>query len=281
MAEEAGTELVIVGNVVEDLLPNGSKCPGGPSLYSAWVASALEVDVTLYSRVPEGYDQAAFEGFTLVDFPADVCPLFSNRYDDAGARTQFLYETGEPLSLSGVPLLQGDALLVAPAFHELSSIPANDIPSTVVMLQAALRTVDSEHRVNPTLTPLEAVENFLFPNGTVVFSEEDAAEPLELAQSLMGRCAAALVTLGARGVMVFRPGVPSETVPGYPAISKDPTGAGDAFAAAFTIRLSETGDLIEACRFANAAGSLAVEGSGREAIPTRPRVEERMLQGAA
>lgn len=272
---------MIVGNVVEDLLPNGSKCPGGPSLYSAWVASSLGVDVTLYSRVPQSYDQTAFDGFNLIDFPAETCPLFANCYDDSGARTQFLYETGEPLELGNIPTLKADALLVAPSFHELSALPANDTPVNVVMLQAALRTVDADNRVNPTPTPLAAVENFLFPNGTVVFSEEDAAQPLELAQSLMGRCAAALVTLGSKGVKVFRPGVPTETVPGYPAIAKDPTGAGDAFAAAFTIRLSETGDLIEACRFANAAGSLAVEGSGREAIPTRPRVEERMLQGAA
>jgi sugar/nucleoside kinase (ribokinase family) len=272
---------VIVGNVVEDLLPNGSRCPGGPSLYSAWVASALGVDVTLYSRVTADYDQSAFGGFNVVNLPAATCPLFSNCYDDAGRRTQYLYETGETIAASDLPSLEGDALLVAPAFHELSTVPANDIPASVVMLQAALRTVDDYNRVSPTSTPLEAVENLLFPNGTVIFSEEDASRPLELAQSLMGRCGAVILTLGSKGVMVFRAGVPTETVPGYPAESKDPTGAGDAFAAAFTIRLSETGDLLEACRFANAAGSLAVEGSGREAIPTRPHVEERMLQGAA
>ncbi len=274
---------MIVGNVVEDLLSDGSKAPGGPSLYSAWVASALDVEVTLCSRVPAGYDERALRGLNLVRLPAVTCPLFSNSYDGAGNRTQFLYELGEPIQCSDIPAARGEALLVAPAYHELDCVPIEtDLPrATVVMLQAALRTIDGQSQVRPTLRPLPVTAPFLVPNGTVVFSEEDAGDPLELAGALSERGTTVLVTLGPRGVRVFQPGAPSVTVPGYHAEITDPTGAGDAFAAAFTIRLTETGDLIEACRFANAAGSLAVEGSGRESVPTRPRVEERMLQGVA
>ena len=189
--------------------------------------------------------------------------------------------SGEAIACADVPVLEGDALLVAPAFHELSGVPDNATATTVVMLQAALRETDNDNLVHPTDRPEEAAAAFLVPDGTFIFSEEDVKQPFELAEAQIRQGATVLVTLGRSGVRLFRPGLRAETIPGYPAISRDPTGAGDAFAAAFTIRLSETGDLIEACRFANAAGSLAVEGSGREAIPTRPRVEERMVQGAA
>ena len=60
----------------------------------------------------------------------------------------------------------------------------------------------------------------------------------------------------------------------------DPTGAGDCFSMAFIVRMVETGDMDEACRFALAAGSLAVESSGIATIPTRAAVEAR-LQGVA
>jgi len=54
----------------------------------------------------------------------------------------------------------------------------------------------------------------------------------------------------------------------------DPTGAGDVFAAAFLIRLHETGDPWEAGRFANVVASFSVEKPGVKGIPERSTVEE-------
>jgi sugar/nucleoside kinase (ribokinase family) len=52
----------------------------------------------------------------------------------------------------------------------------------------------------------------------------------------------------------------------------DPTGAGDVFATAFVIRLQETGDPLQAARFANITASLSVEHPGVTGIPTREQV---------
>ena len=70
-----------------------------------------------------------------------------------------------------------------------------------------------------------------------------------------------------------------ERVPAYQANEVDPTGAGDVFATAFFVRLHETGDAVQAARFANAAASFVVEGPGVSCIPSRAQVEWRLRYG--
>ena len=64
----------------------------------------------------------------------------------------------------------------------------------------------------------------------------------------------------------------------FPANVVDPTGAGDVFAAAFLIRLWESGDVWKATRFAACAASFSVEGEGTTAIPTRNQIEARLKE---
>jgi sugar/nucleoside kinase (ribokinase family) len=83
------------------------------------------------------------------------------------------------------------------------------------------------------------------------------------------------MTQGARGCTVFVNGE-ARQIPGFPAREVDPTGAGDVFAAAFLVRLSETHDPFQAARFANATASFCVEASGVTGIPTREQVQARL-----
>jgi sugar/nucleoside kinase (ribokinase family) len=64
----------------------------------------------------------------------------------------------------------------------------------------------------------------------------------------------------------------------FPANVVDPTGAGDVFAAAFLIRMWESGDVWKATRFASCAASFSVEGEGIAGIPTREQVEARLKE---
>ena len=75
-------------------------------------------------------------------------------------------------------------------------------------------------------------------------------------------------------------GSEERTFAAAPARAVDPTGAGDCFAMAFVVRMVETNDLVNSCRFALAAGALATEGVGIAGIPSRKAVEDR-LQGVA
>jgi sugar/nucleoside kinase (ribokinase family) len=81
-----------------------------------------------------------------------------------------------------------------------------------------------------------------------------------------------VVTEGEKGCTVFHQGLPF-SVPPRLAYPIDPTGAGDVFAAAFFVRLSENDDLGQAAYFANVTASMAIERPGPEGAPDRVEVE--------
>jgi hypothetical protein len=74
-----------------------------------------------------------------------------------------------------------------------------------------------------------------------------------------------VVTRGEFGATIFQRG--RETRVGiYRTIAKDPTGAGDTFAATFSFALARGSDVVEAGRLAAAAASIVVEADGGEAL---------------
>jgi sugar/nucleoside kinase (ribokinase family) len=80
------------------------------------------------------------------------------------------------------------------------------------------------------------------------------------------------VKRGAQGCILFSPG---ETIehPGFPVLPRDPTGAGDSFAAAFIYAYLRGWQPAEIIAFANAMGAAKVQklGSGRQ-VPTAAEV---------
>jgi ribokinase len=94
------------------------------------------------------------------------------------------------------------------------------------------------------------------------------------AKALLDRGAKSVViTLGANGALLVTPEV-IRHFPAFPVQAVDATAAGDAFAAALTVRLAEGAPLGEAVRFANAAGALACTKVGAQpSMPTRHEVE--------
>lgn len=120
--------------------------------------------------------------------------------------------------------------------------------------------------VNPA--PVTADSPFLLALGDYVVVNRDEAEVLGLVPSDR-----IVVTLGASGVRVAGEHVepfPVETV-------VDPTGAGDAFCAAFAVALAEGRDVVTAARFGAAAGACAVTRLGAEpGLPHRGEVDARL-----
>jgi sugar/nucleoside kinase (ribokinase family) len=51
------------------------------------------------------------------------------------------------------------------------------------------------------------------------------------------------------------------------------------FAVAFLVRYHETRDLLDAARFASAAGALSVRGKGFESVAGRDEIEALLAQG--
>jgi sugar/nucleoside kinase (ribokinase family) len=252
-------------------------------LYTGRCAAALGAEVTLLTRVPSGFDHTAFGDVTVIALPATSAPRYVNRYDDTGARTQLLIESGEPLPAAMITAhlpASPDVLVLAPAFHELDALPATAARVVAVELQGLLRTTDANDRVIPRRPAWEAVAPFI-QAGVLAFSSiEDTPDAEALGRRIARAGGIALVTHGAAGATCFHAGG-EETRPSPPARMIDPTGAGDCFAAAFVVRYAESDDLSEAFSFALAAGALAVEGAGLRGIPSRAAVEARLAQVAA
>jgi hypothetical protein len=245
------------------------------------MALALGAQVTLVTRLSPGYDTAPLEGIEVHAQPAaDVC-RYANRFDSGGDRTLLLLNEGEPIDTSDITFpTPADAMIVAPAYHEIGGLPPCEAPVVAVALQGPLRTCDGQGLVMPHPRPKEQVASFLRPGVVAFFSEEDTTEPEDLAHFIASGGGTALLTRGWRGaILVTQAG--ARVLPPYSANPVDPTGAGDCFATAFVVRYIETGDLDEASHYALAAGALAVEAPGLAGVATRAQVEERVLREAA
>ncbi|UCF10056.1 MAG: carbohydrate kinase family protein [Candidatus Bipolaricaulota bacterium] len=105
--------------------------------------------------------------------------------------------------------------------------------------------------------------DWLFPNleeGRVLTGRR---APEKIVEALASRHGAGALTMGADGARAWRGGERSE-VTGSTILDVDPTGAGDAFAAAFVVSLLEDAELGEATRRAS-AGAAAFLASRPEA----------------
>lgn len=266
--------VLVAGNLVEDRASDGGWVPGGPALYAARMAHALGAQVTLVTRKPVGYPAGALAGLELRAVPAAAACRYANSYDREGNRTQILLDPGEPLTVDEDPGMLVDALIVAPAYHELSGRPPIDARVMMASLQGVLRSTDATGRVVPAPDAIARAAPFAEPGAFACFSEEDTANPDALARHLADARMTVAVTRGYRGVTLYE-GEHRRDVAALPADAIEPTGAGDCFASAWAVRFAETGDLHSACAFALAAGALATERPGLAGVPTRAEVERR------
>lgn len=150
---------------------------------------------------------------------------------------------------------RGTAVLLDPA-------PAGDIPDRL------LKLVDC-------ITPNEHEAAYL--TGRTI---SDIKTARLAAVDLISRGAkSAVVKLGGRGV-VYATDTSMEHIPSYQVEAVDTTAAGDAFSGALAVAICEGKSIGEACRFANAAGALAVTKPGAQtSMPWRTEID-RFLQSS-
>jgi sugar/nucleoside kinase (ribokinase family) len=144
--------------------------------------------------------------------------------------------------------------------------------------QGWLRGWDAAGTVQPV--PCGDLPDRLRGVDTVALSEEDlAAEPAGATRLAAGGRRVAL-TRGARGVRVLQ-GADVWDEPACPARPRDPTGAGDVFAATWFVRLAMGDNALAAARYATCAAAWTVERHGLAGVPTAAEIEERLARWAA
>ncbi len=211
--------------------------------------------------------------------PAACTTTFENLYTERGRR-QYVRQVAEPLTLDDLPVAweQIPIAHLGPVAREVSPDLASVFGAATLGItpQGWLRAWASDGLVHPAPWPQAA--DLLGAADAVVLSMEDLGGDRALLDRFVGWSKLLVLTEGANGAIVHIDGRRIR-VPGYDVVEVDPTGAGDVFAAAFLVRLRESGDALEAARYANCVASFSVEREGTAGIPAREQVEQRLAHG--
>lgn len=270
-------DLVVVGNITRDLTGKGHR-HGGTAFYAACAASKLGRRVAVLTSAGDDLDLAQeLEGADICRLPAESTAAFRNVYTKLGRR-QRLYATAGRIGPQDVPLGWKEAplVLLGPVFHEIDPALAQSFPRALmgVIPQGWMRARAPDGTIKPI--PWEEAPQILPHTHVLILSEEDLVPRNHFKEYWVAQVPVTVLTQGERGCTVYYQGQ-THSVPSYPVKAKDPTGAGDVFAAAFLLHYAERKDPLAAARFANCAASFLVAG-GIAGLPSRAQVEQRMEQ---
>jgi 1D-myo-inositol 3-kinase len=279
--EQPPPDFVIIGHICQDILPDGQLGLGGTVSYAATTAHRLGYRVGVVTSTGPNLDVSQVLPYAeIACHPAATTTVFENIYLN-GQRKQILHQRAEVLTCTQIPVAWQQAPIVhlGPLDQEIEEDIFHCLADEVlvgVTPQGFFRQWDEQSHVSfAEWTPSEAVMRRI---NVLVLSEQDVPAPESLAHDWGQFINIIVVTRAQHGATVFHSGEPRH-YPARPARQVDPTGAGDVFAAAFLIRLIETGDPCQAAPFANAVASFSVEGPGLSSIPWRHLVETYLARG--
>ena len=272
-------DFLVIGHVSRDITPRGH-LPGGAVTYGSITARNLGSQTGLLTRARQDSlpESKILQGISTHVLPSETTTTFENRYQ-AGQRTQILHACADPITSDDVPeeWLDTRTVLLGPIAQEVDVSLVTAFPHALLgaTIQGWMREWDSAGRVtsDPNL-----IRDIPFEKLQVVFlSEEDIAGNHGLLAWLILQGPIVIVTDGQCGSTIYQNGETHHIAP-RPAHEVDPTGAGDVFATACILRLSETHDIVNAARFANVAASFSVEAAGPAGVPDRQTVLKWMEQ---
>jgi sugar/nucleoside kinase (ribokinase family) len=268
-------DYLLLGHFTRDVLPDGTTAPGGTSLYASMAAQRLGQQVAVVSA-PAELPPDLLKTIAVAFHPSPTPPTFENQYTPQGRR-QILHAASQPITFADIPSEWRTAPIVhlGPVLGETPEELAFAFPNALlgVTPQGWMRAWGPDLPGLVTYRPWQPTEELLRRIDALVLSIEDVKGDQALVTSWARHCRLVALTHGANGATLFIAGQP-HYVDAFPATERDPTGAGDVFAAALLVRLYEIGDPLDAARFAACVAAGSVEGCGASGIPSRHEVED-------
>jgi sugar/nucleoside kinase (ribokinase family) len=270
-------DYLVIGHITKDLLNVGFTV-GGTVTYSGLTARNLGRRVGVVTSVSLDLDlEEALPGIEVVSVPSPVTTAFQNIYHN-GTRQQFVKTLAERITAKAIPPKWHHSPIVqlGPLTQELDEEVVHLFKGSLIGVtpQGWMRQWDAEGRISPVVWA--APERVLPFANVLVLSEEDVGGDMALVQRYVELTKIVVLTAGWKGSTVYHRGQ-RRYFPAREVSEVDPTGAGDVYAAAYLIRLEETGDPWEAAHFANCVASFSVEKLGVTGIPSRGKVELCLL----
>ncbi|WP_437965656.1 PfkB family carbohydrate kinase [Sorangium sp. So ce260] len=280
--EMSDPDILLIGHVTCDLLgadPQGGHRLGGAVSFAAVTSARLGRAPTVITRAAPSTDLSGLPAEAeVVVLPSPATTTFANVYTEQG-RVQTCHARALPITSRDIDvrLRRPRAALLGPLVGEIDPDVAgifDDATLVAAAPQGWMRRWDDAGRVYGKRW--DDAEEILPWLDAVVLSQEDIEHDLSRLEPIFERVPLVVVTESRDGCTLYRcpdSGAIVETkIPPRPAREVDPTGAGDVFAAAFMIRLEETGDPVQSARFANITASFGVEHVGMAGIPGRATI---------
>ncbi len=277
--------MLVVGHLSEDRTPAGSRL-GGAAAFAGLLAHRFGAPTAILTAVDREFPfLEALAGISIRRLTSSDRTRFHNDYREDGAREQRILSRAAVIpeaairrAAAGLP--PGSAVLYAPVARELGGSgplprPAGEGSFAACAPQGLLRRWDGEGRVSVSRpegldTRLAGLDLCCLSAGEFEKLEECREEGPALSVPLLA------ITRGRCGAVLRRPGRPDAEVPPVPAFERDPTGAGDVFAAALSVSLWRGMPPAAAARLAAAAAAISVESPGTEGVPSLGEAASRL-----
>ena len=269
-------DFLAIGHIAKDLTPDRFTI-GGAVTYAGLAAGRLGLSVGVVTSAAADLQprlRSALAGLELHVVPSESTTTFRNTYRE-GRRTQVLSDVGGPIDVSDIPdgWSAAPLVLLGPLAREVGYDLARHFPKATVVasIQGWLRRWDDRGRVSRR--DWDGAE--VLPHVDAAICSIDDVSDEQSLDRWKGLAPVFIHTRGREGANVHYGGE-WHHIPAFEAQEVDATGAGDVFAAAYMVRLSETSDVLESARFASCAASFCVEAEGTAGIPTRAQIEARL-----
>jgi sugar/nucleoside kinase (ribokinase family) len=217
----------------------------------------------------------------IVNIGAEVSSTFQNVYTGS-VRTQRYHGEAPALEFHHIPEAWRSPriLHLAPVAGEVSPRIFFYVHEAlrVATPQGWLRSSDADGYVQ--VGDWEEDSFVLSRADAAVLSLDDVGGDRTRIERLAAVCPALVVTDGDAGATLYAAGeeilIPSPTIDDV----VDPTGAGDVFAAAFFVRLQQSGNALESARFASILAAGSTRRLGLAGVPTQDEIYD-VMAGAA
>lgn len=288
MQEDSPIDILLIGTVTRDLIDNDPSSDyriGGTVSFAAMTASRLGRHPTILTRAASATDLDDLpKEIVRYVLPSPITTTFANVYDEEG-RVQYCYSACPPIYAADLPqfLRHPRIVLLGPLVDEVDAEVApifHDDTVVAAVPQGWMRRWDETGRVYSKAW--ESAEQILPHLDILILSMEDIDHDQERLLLFFEHVPLVVVTEYRDGSTVYQRDPDGQMqaikIPPRPAQEVDPTGAGDIFATAFLLHYQETGDPIQAARFANITASFSVEHEGIIGIPTHEQVLAYMAE---
>lgn len=284
-----------IGNPVYDLIntpaiKTETRVLSGCSTNACIVCSKLGEQAVLVGCVGEDFKKKTEDilsgfGVTPLLYPSQYTGGFSLLYDDRGNRELTVIGRADPIPEIPGEILSADVILLGPILQEIDLSLVEKLSEANLLFcdpQGFLRDIiDNKitHIFPPQFKDVLPLFDILKPNEpeayvmTGFYASEHPQEVMETLYSYGSSIC--IVTLADKGSLIYD-GSELIKIPAFATDAKDPTGAGDTYAAGFIVEYLKTQNLYQSGLFASCTASLWCEKIGPYVDITEKKVRKRV-----